>query len=253
MARSVVNILLTHQAPDALPPLLKWWESVCEPEDLMLAYGGTRENFELIDHEQKVYIDDPKLRTKDHQREKQSYRQIFQKSLQKVVTDNYQYVYLCEYDQVPLVADLNARQVARAEQEGADILGHDLQRIDGTNHPHYLYHSSDPRFLDYFATHSVRPNPEVILSMFGTGNFWKQSAFVAMAEAKEPPPIYMELLLPSYAHHRGFRVSSWNEQDKYVSAFPLKDISFDKAVSEGSWTMHPIKDSRVLANHSIQH
>ncbi len=55
--------------------------------------------------------------------------------------------------------------------------------------------------------------------MFGSGSFWTREAFCAVCAVEEPFPIYMELYLPTLAHHLGFRVRDFGEQDRFVGVF----------------------------------
>ena len=150
-------------------------------------------------------------------------------------------MHFAEYDHVPLVNDLNQRQQQRLEAEAADVLGFHLHRIDGTSSAHFLYHADNPAFPSYWNKITRRPDPRVVLSMFGTGNFWTREAFCTVAAMEEPFPIYMEIYLPTLAHHLGFRVRDISEQNKFVRALPNEIISIEEARKEGAWTLHPVK------------
>jgi hypothetical protein len=58
---------------------------------------------------------------------------------------------------------------------------------------------------------------------------------------EDPFPVYMELYLPTLAHHLGFRVRDFGDQNRFVQV--LKDATgdIDRARAEGAWTLHPIK------------
>jgi hypothetical protein len=152
------------------------------------------------------------------------------------------YIYLCEYDHVPLRSDLNALQVAEIQQEGADVMGHWLYRVDGTSHYHMLYHRSDPGFLPYWQSVSRREETGVVLSMFGSGSLWSRDAFLAIASRQQEIPCYLELYLPTLAHHLGYRVRCWGESNHMISNLPSSKINLETAVRRGCWTVHPIKD-----------
>lgn len=153
----------------------------------------------------------------------------------------FEYVYLTEYDHVPLVPDLHERMLERASSEKADVLAHHLHRIEGTNHPHYLFHSSEERFHRYFESISAREDKRVILSMLPTGSFWSREAFEAVASREEPIPVYVELYLPTLAHHLGYRVRELPEQNPFVLASGDRVREIDSARAAGAWTLHPVK------------
>jgi len=239
----VLNLILSHQPARAVAKMIDWW-SKCVPIDrILIAHGGAKNDFEEIEHQQKLFIEDARLRTRDHQREFQSYTGLFQVATQFLKQDGgkFQFVHFAEYDHIPLVTDLNERQSQRLEAEGADVLGFHLHRIDGTNNPHFLYHVENPDFASYWQKVSVRSETDVILSMFGTGSFWSREAFCAVAHFDEPWPVYMELYLPTLAHHLGFRVRDFAEQNRFVRALKDEISHIKRAREEGAWTLHPVK------------
>ncbi|HEY0368521.1 MAG TPA: hypothetical protein VGC85_02895 [Chthoniobacterales bacterium] len=243
----VLNVVLLHQRAEDVPLILKRWDKVCRKTDLLLAYGGTTENFDAIAHRPKIFIADQRLRVRDNQREYQSVTGIYKGATEWLKADGsgYNFVYFAEFDHMPLVTDLNQRQITRLEEVKADALVHNLQRIDATNHPHYLYHASNPRFHDHFAQISVRTDKEVILSMLGTGSFWRRAAFEGIGSYDEPFPIYNEVYIPTLAHHLGFRLRDWAEQNSFVRHLGDFAGAVEEARRSGAWTVHPIK--RLLA------
>jgi N-acetylglucosaminyldiphosphoundecaprenol N-acetyl-beta-D-mannosaminyltransferase len=238
----VMNLLLTHQVGEQFERVRECWRGVAPEENLWVAFGGTRENFEKLDYSRKIFVDDPKLRKKDNQREKQCYSGIFKAMASVIEAEKPDYIYLCEYDHLPLIPDLNQQQVRAIRQEEADVMGHWLYRVDGTGHYHELYHESDPDYLPFWKSVSRRENRTVILSMFGSGSFWTREAFLAIANQQQTIECYLEIYLPSLAHHLGFRVRGWRESDHLISNLALPAITMENARNKGCWTVHPVKE-----------
>lgn len=238
----VMNLLLTHFIGEKLERLLEYWKPVCSVENLWIAFGGTREDFEKLDYPRKVFIDDAKLRTRDHQRERQSYNGIFKAMAPVVERENPDFIYLCEYDQIPVVADLNERQLRAIQAENADVMGHWLYRVDGTGHAHFLFQESNPSFDRFLKSISKRNDPSVVLTMFGSGSFWSREAFLAIATQEQTIECYLELYLPTVAHHLGFRVRGWNEDQHLISNLPSPTVTVEEARKRTSWTVHPVKE-----------
>ena len=213
---------------------------------LLLVHGGSRDSFDALDYQPKLFVADPRLRTRDHPRELQSVTAIFHalRDWLSHSADQSELIYFSEYDHLPLVPDLNARQLALLQSEGADVLGYGLMRIDGTSHPHYLHHVHDRRFETFLGDISVRIEPTVVLTMLGTGSVWRREAFEAVASRDEPFPMYQEIYLPSVAHHLGFRVRGYGGQDEFVSASGERTGEIEAARARGAWTLHPVKDLR---------
>jgi hypothetical protein len=240
---SVLNLILSHESASAIAKMIAYW-SRCVPSDsVLIAYGGTKSEFDAIQHTQKFFVDDPRLRTRDSQRELQSYTRLFQAAAGFLNSEGgeFRFIHFAEYDQVPLVPDLNRRQIERLGAEGADLLGFHLHRVDGTSSPHFLYHASNEKFASYWQKVSRRSEPEVILSMFGSGSFWNREAFCAVAAVEEPFPMYMEIYLPTLAHHLGFRVRDFAEQNRFVRVLRDETGYIQQAREEGGWTLHPVK------------
>lgn len=239
--KRILNVILTHQAPACVARMLEWWRRHVAAEDILLACGGSEADFRAMEHSQKIFVNDPRLRTRDHQREFQSYTAIFRAASAWLRDRPYECVHFCEYDQLPLAADFNERQMARLDAERADLLGYRMLRVDGTSHPHYLYHASNPRFCEFWKSISRRTDPSVVMSMFGTGSVWKREAFDAVAAITEPFPIYVEIYLPTLAHHLGFRVRPLPDQDRFVDNLGDLEGTIEEARRAGAWVVHPVK------------
>lgn len=221
--------------------MLKWWAHFAAPGDVLLAFGGSEQDFRDVAHAQKFLVNDPRLRTSDHQREMQSYTAIFREVSQWMKGRDFSHVHFCEYDHVPLSRDLNARQVARLASENADVIGCRVLRVDGTNHPHYLVQAGNAAFHEFWKRITCRDDPRVVLSMFVTGSVWTRAAFDAVAAVAEPFPIYLEIHLPTLAHHLGFRVRDLPDQDPFVSNLGDMWEKMEEARAAGAWAVHPVK------------
>ena len=241
MAANVLNILLAHQSPDACQALIQRVSVIAQDENLLLVYGGSRDVFHEINYEPKLFIEDQRLRTRDHQREMQSYTGIFRATANWMKSRPFEFIHFFEYDHLPLVPDLNVRQITRLQREAADVLGYHLARIDDTSHPHFLQHAAFPEFTDFRHKISCRDDRDVILSMLITGSFWTREAFESVVALEEPCPLYMEVYLPTIAHHLGFRLRDYGDQESFVSHRGDRSQKIDAAQRQGAWTLHPVK------------
>ena len=243
LVNRVLNVILSHQSRDQLERLLAWWSCCAPVEDLLIAYGGQEEEFKKLPDVSRVFVSDPRLRV-DKTRKKQSYSGVWRAAahwLTEKGRESFTHVYFAEFDHLPIVPDLAEKLLDRAEKERADVLGHGLRRVDGTSNVHYLYHLSDPAFLRFWRRISVRPDKEVVLHMVATGSFWRQKAFMDVAAQGEEISAYLEIYLPTLAHHLGFRLRDFGNQEQCVSTLPIEGMTVDKARRAGCWTVHPIK------------
>ena len=245
----VLNVILSHQPRVELKRVVEWWSSCAPVENLLVAYGGTEEEFEKLGDVSRVFVADPRLRV-NKARGKQSYAGVWRAAAQWLAErrdESFSHVYFAEFDHLPVVSDLAVRLEERLEQEQADVLGHGLHRIDGTSNVHCLYHLSDPEFTKFWRRISVRSDKQTVLRMLGTGSFWTRQAFMDVAAQKEEISVYLEVYLPTLAHHLGFRVRDFRDQNKCASPVPIPGLSVDRARQMGCWTVHPIKTSPLLA------
>jgi hypothetical protein len=234
-------LLLTHESADRVDRMVDYWRKSTRPEELVVAYGGPAAEFGKIGG-RKVFIDDARLRTRDHQRERQSYIGVLRGALEALGDAEWKWLYLAEYDMLPLDSALWERLISRARAEGADLLGHRMWRIDDTLHPHYASHLATPEWLEWLASFSCRANPRVVNSCMGCGQFWRRKALEEVVAMGEPERAYLELQLPSVAHHLGFRVRGLGDQDRFISNDVIHGANPELLRDTGGWVMHPLKN-----------
>jgi len=237
----VRTVLLTHQEPECVDRMLRYWDRITPRSEVFVAFGGSKQHFANLSHPHRALIDSPLLKTRDHQREKQSYAPVFHAAWEWLKSQDCSYVHFIEYDHVPLVEDFHRRMISFSEQERCDVAGFHIARIDGSSNAHYLHHIADPSFLRFWEKISVRSDKHVVLTMFGSGSFWCKEAFEAVANLPEEGRIYLELFQPTAAHHLGFRVRNFREQNKYVRNLGDYKDQLDSFRREGAWSAHPVK------------
>ena len=237
----VLNLILSHQEPEALRRVVDWWGHFVSAEDVLVAYGGAAETFERLDCEQRVFVADPRLRTRDHPLERQSYTAVFQAAARWLAGRDYSHVYFAEFDHLPLSRQLHERLLGAMEREAADALVARLRRVDSTNHPHYLHECGQAGFHPFWEKISVRRDPRTVLTMIAPGSCWTREAFDAIAARDEPFPIYLEIYLPTLAHHLGFRVRDLGEQNRWIHFLGDRGAEIEAAAAAGAWALHPVK------------
>ena len=221
--------------------MVNYWTREVPGTDLWVVHGGDRNEFEKIDLPNKSFAEGARLRTRDHQREKQSYSSIFTIVAKEIIHRRYRYIWFMEYDHIPLTALGPEYFSEKLQREQADVIGYRLNRIDQTISPHYLNHLVNPDFLNFWREISVRRDKSATLTMLGSGSFWCRGAFDAVANVNERTPIYLEIFFPSVAHHLGFRVREITEHNRFVLPRPEKGVTIEAARLAKAWTFHPHK------------
>src|SRR5690606_28861815 len=143
-------LLLSHEPADCVNRMTAAWREITSPQHTVVAYGGPACEFDRIEGH-KVFVDDLRLRTRDHQREKQSYSAVLRLATAAISDQNWEALYVAEYDMLPIIPDLWDRLNQRAASERADLLAHRLWRIDDTLHPHYSNQISSGNWMDWLA------------------------------------------------------------------------------------------------------
>ena len=242
MSARTINAILTHLPPSEVRAMVSWWDKEMSGCETLVVYGGRRESFEELEVPESVFVEGDRHCTKDHQRERQGYSAAMSAVAAWLEGRDYRYVNFLEYDVLPLVSDWPEKLEVAIEEEGAGMLCHDLQRIDGTNDAHFLNHSHDSAFGEHWESISVRADPSVVFSSLGAHTFWQREAFEAVASCPEPVPIYLELNMPTAAHHLGFRVRPVPDAEGFMR--PLGDFSESEiaaARAGGAGAVHPVK------------
>ena len=229
----VLLVILDHRTPAEVEATIRrWLQHGVREADTLLAYGGDTVNFDRIPLTNKIFTADPRLRTSDHQREAQSYRAVFCDVSDWLKSKPFTHILFMEFDHVAVSKDPVTAFMKAMVAKDADVLCHQLQRIDGTTHPHWL---ASPKF-------PTRRN--VVLSMLGTGHLWKREAWEAVADSNLFADWYLELDLPTTAFELGFRVMGLPEQAQFVVNSPENlSCSPADALAAGAWTLHPVKIS----------
>lgn len=231
----VLLVLLDHRDPQEVEATLGLWEKAgFARESILVVFGGGQENFSRVAAPNKVLLLNSGHRTSDHQRERQSYREIFSKAAEWLSGRGYTHILFHEYDHLPLVPDLAGRMEGVLRGEGADVVCLHLGRVDGTTHPHWL------------ACMGEDPGGGPVLSMLGTGHFWTREAWEAVAADGSLSHWYLELDLPTTALRNGFRIRQAASQNAFVRALEKEIPSPATAAARGAWTLHPVKKRSAL-------
>lgn len=232
----VVLVLLDHRdAASVEKTIFLWTKAGFDRESVLLAYGGSQNAFQQIAHPQKFLLTDSKHKTFDHQRERQSYREIFERTTQWLQGRSFTHILFHEYDHLPMVSDLSARMLKCLSEQEADVLAYHLGRVDSSTNPQWLATISDPY------------GQATALSMLGTGHFWTRQAWEAVSADVVFANWYLELDIPTTAHRLGYRLRKIPFQGRFVQNLVSNRPAPDVAQKNGAWTLHPVKDASTFA------
>lgn len=228
---AVLLVLLDHRdAKTVAATARRWLEHGFSTESILVLHGGEKSDFDAIDWPQKGFLDSAALRTRDHQREKQSYRAVLDFVTEWIQRTQFTHILFVEQDQIPIAENLPDKFLERMQKEDADVLCHGLTRLDGSTHAHWLFNMETP-----LAAHPF-------YCMLGTGHFWKRGAWMALSHDRRFGKMYLEIDLASTAAALGFRLVELTDQEPFVSNLPENlACSPEEAAARGAWTMHPVR------------
>ena len=235
----VLLVLLDHRESRFVESsILAWTRHGFSQEDIFLVFGGSEKDHMEVRHLHKGMLAGSGHRTRDHTREAQSYREVFDLVADWVRDSTFTHILFVEYDQIPVAPLVADKYLTRLRDLDADILCCHLHRIDGT---------TNPNFLGLAAGATLPQHP--ILSMLGTGHFWKRKAWLAVAGERAFSDWYLELDIPTTALKLGFRILGLTDQEKFVTNIPEKlPCTLSEAAAQGAWTYHPFKTQAAHAD-----
>ena len=235
----MITLLVTHLDARGVRASLDHFARTAPQARVVVCHGGKREDFEAVDHAEKLFADDPSLRGPIEQ---QSYAPLLAQAWRDVVAGDASadLVYLIEYDHIVLRHDYEQALRRAIEHANADFLGKNCTRKDDTNWPHAIRARHDPRLARY----------DELYGCLGTGTLMTREALEAVASEPEIPG-YLELAVPTFLHHAGFRladVDAFSDLYAYVNAPPEKDLAALRAArSQRHFFVHPFKRVEQLA------
>lgn len=248
---SLLTIVLTHLSAPAVDAHLAYLHTLDPRAHVVLCHGGRREDFELVEWPDKLFLEEPSLRGAPISF--QSYNEMLVLIQRQYMAEGeWSAAMLLEYDQVPLRGDYLDRSLEAFERSGADFLGIDCGPRNDTNWAHYIRFRDDPGLLAFLAERSTRDDPRLMFGCLGTGFIIGRDALAAFAGVEHYSPCYVELYLPTVLHHLGFEVADlsaltdFGRAVRWAPVYGLREARELQAT--GATFVHPFKDWAALAH-----
>jgi hypothetical protein len=215
----------------------------------VILHGGKRTDFDELTEPDAVFIDDPTLRGPHY--DKSANDQLLAIYERWVRDDSsIDLVYIIEYDHLILRGDFELRLEELAEHSPAGLFGKGASARNDSNWPHYLRLRRNAQLNDYIASISRRDDPGIRWGCLGTGLLLRREALEAFCALAAPPPLYIELFVPTVLYHLGFDIADIDSLgDLYTAVRFLPEMSFEEvmaAYAAGKVFAHPYKGVDVL-------
>jgi hypothetical protein len=246
---ALLTALITHHGAERVAGQLAYIESLAPGARVFVCHGGSRADFEALDGERAMFVDDPHWRAANRE---QAYVGLLSGLYERAVRPDPEIdlVLLLEYDQLVLSGDFEARLAAVAEASGAGLVGKWASQRNDTNWPHYTRFRHEERFNRYVERISKRDDPTRRLGCLGAGMLLRRDALAAYCDAAEEPHVYGELHVPSVIWHLGFEVADFDAYgDLYRAVRWRPEYGVDEAIAlkrGGAAFVHPFKELAAL-------
>jgi hypothetical protein len=242
----MVTAVIAHLRAEEVHERLGLLRAVSPRARFVVCYAGTPDEFERIELEDKVFVDDPTLRGPEQHL--QSLTSTFEALWGECFESDgdLDSLYVIEYDHLVLDPSFEDRLRELACSTGAHLLGKNGVERTATNDEHYIRFRSDVRLLAHLRLLSVREDPRRMFGCLGDGIWISRPALQAYVEVREHPLCYCETYVPTLVHHLGYRVVDVDAHGslyRHVRWVPPYDA--EQAVAafrDGTVFMHPVKD-----------
>jgi hypothetical protein len=249
-------LLLTHRPSSIVDRQIAYLTESWPEVSVVVCYGGSIAEFQKIRHEQKLFLQDVTLRGPVQDQE---FTEIYVSAYNEFVVSRptVQFVYLAEFDHLPLQSDSFEQLNQAMIEAGADFAGKNCIDRAGTNWPHRFRYPTDCDFVRFLSEVSVRDVKSTIFGALGNGFVIRREALTAFASISHFRGVYTEVYIPTILWHLGFRpldlaaVGSLYRLVRHSPVFSVQEVisARDSAVP----FLHPIKDDAVfdaLQTHS---
>jgi hypothetical protein len=245
----LLSLLWTHLDGSAVNRQLAYLRAVAPQSRFVVCHGGRRDDFDAVHHEEKVFIEDPSLRTAIA-RDQSAIEMLTRVHDDFVANDGVDAIFMVEYDQLVLRGDFEVAMEELLEASGADFLGKTCVLKDASNWIHAIRARHDPDFQAFLRRVTVRDEPPRLYGCLGTGFVMRRRALEALIAVDPPQLVYHEMYVPTVLYHLGFRLADIDQISHVydeVTFEPVKTLAqVLEAKRQGHFFVHPFKDVHLL-------
>lgn len=233
-------VILGHQKKSIIEGIFRRFQEFGPAYHNHLAYGGTIEEFNSLEIENRMFIEDPSLRGPGH---RMSHLELIEKSWMCIKESEHGefFLVLMESDLLPLAHNYLDPCIAHMRMRNADFGAKDIRNISRSN---------SPFLLDAVSRGIITDEKNEFLHALGAFYIIKSSVIPALIEhGKKWKGLYFEIMFPSAASAAGARMLSFDQicdDLKHVVYRPehtTDDVS--SLISNGCRMAHPVKPGQA--------
>jgi hypothetical protein len=229
-------VILGHQRKTVIENVFRRFQEFGPTYHNHLAYGGTKNEFDSLDIENRIFIEDPSLRGPG---QRMSHLELIEKSWKRIRNESNGefYLALMESDLLPLKHDYLDSCITHMRMRNADFGAKDIRHISRSN---------SPFLLDAVSRNIITDEKNEFLHSLGAFYIIKSSIIPSLLEhGKRWKGLYFEIMFPSAAFAAGARMLSFDQicDDLKHVVYRPEHTSEDVAIliENGCSMAHPVK------------
>jgi len=239
-----VHVVLCHLTPQKTELILRHLHEVGKGYEIVLAYGGTAENFSKINHSNKVFIPDPSVRGRSN---RISYYDLIARVRDFLEAANIdpEWIFISDFDLLPLKEAYLEGLISLMKSQGVGFGGKLIRDVSLSNNG-FLVDAAMEGILEKMPLIN-RVGRKPVYHCLGSGIFFHRTCFdAASAFRNELAPMNFELTVPTVAALKGFRLLSFDkhsdvfQQVRYRPVFSCAEAI--KIADAGYAFIHPVKE-----------
>lgn len=258
---SFAHVLLMHFDKATTERMLKLWHELAGPgHQIILAYGGTREEYEKIEWPNRFFVPQQELwPVKPGLCPSHTY--ALKEAAKICLSHGHDGLLYSDSDAWPASRDYLDSMCRPAWTKGIDFYA---PRIRDITHSSYHFDPSTgikivPSIQRWVRKHDLEdPNAAVrILTALGAVKYYSSAILGRFVDkCSEEPPLSDEMAIPTYMHYLGASYCSLEdldimESDHFLRYRPaLSRTEIEEAISRHVPIIHPVKDNDLLHEHS---
>jgi hypothetical protein len=245
-AKTACHVILCHQAPEVVEAIYNWHRSLSSKYRIVIAYGGSREEFEKIRFDDKVFIEDASLRGPSS---RMSHCELLEKAMTFAERPEQTRFFLSEGDLVPLRKDYLDTAIAAMTHHDAGFLAKSIRNITASNNV-FLTNAATDGIVEHMVPEQHNGSPQYLHCL---GCFFAVDGAILgrmIEQCRELKGLYFEVMFPTAAARAGGRLLSMDSVSDYLSEVRYRPFhEIDNALRlahSGVWMIHPLRNDNLM-------
>jgi hypothetical protein len=244
--KEVCHVILCHQAPEVVEAIFKRHRRLSSKYRIIIAYGGSRDAFDNISVDDKVFIEDPSLRGPSN---RMSPIELLEKAMALVDRPGQTRFFFSEGDLLPLQADYLDPAIEAMARHDAGFLAKGIKNITASNNV-FLTDAAENGIVSHMTPEQHNGSPQYLHCL---GCFFAVDGAILgrmIDQCRRMKGLYFEVMFPTAAARAGACLLSMDSVSDYLSEVryrPIHSISdAERKVAAEVYLIHPVKSGDLM-------